>query len=338
MARDVFPNEKVGEYFNSKFINCKIKCDDKGYGKKLSKKYNVTAFPTLMFIDKNGNIVHSMAGGPGISGLIQFTKDASNPDKNIYYISQKFRNGDRSHETIEKYFSKLMKAYRKTQASNDFINYFNSLNKKEKESIFIFNLMKKVNIAPFTKPFEYVENNKDVFYNLSSKEIVDDYIASTYKACLSRLQCTDYKKYKDVLCKFKNKGYDFYNEYLAYFNVLDVVYENDNGYDVQEYIRRGTAFLDKYRDKSDGYTIHLTSLLGNLAYGKDVSLAGIEWMEKLLKKNRNPKYLSTYIYILIRNIHREKAKKVGLELREYYLKNNISTKQLDRQLEEISKN
>src|SRR6478752_6799571 len=49
MTQDVFPQEKVGTYFNSQFINCKIQCDDKGIGVEIGKKYQINAYPTLMF-------------------------------------------------------------------------------------------------------------------------------------------------------------------------------------------------------------------------------------------------------------------------------------------------
>src|SRR6186713_1730770 len=39
MSKDVFPQEKVGSFFNPQFINLKIQCDDKGVGEELGKKY-----------------------------------------------------------------------------------------------------------------------------------------------------------------------------------------------------------------------------------------------------------------------------------------------------------
>jgi thiol:disulfide interchange protein len=64
MSNEIFPQATVGTFFNSNFINCKVQCDDKGVGVELGKKYQISAYPTLMFVDKNGNVVHSTAGAP----------------------------------------------------------------------------------------------------------------------------------------------------------------------------------------------------------------------------------------------------------------------------------
>ena len=49
MAKNVFPDEKVGEFYNKHFINMKLDME-RGEGLKFRKKYPVSAFPTL-FLD-----------------------------------------------------------------------------------------------------------------------------------------------------------------------------------------------------------------------------------------------------------------------------------------------
>ncbi|MCS3870718.1 thiol:disulfide interchange protein [Chryseobacterium ginsenosidimutans] len=57
MVKNVFPQKPVGDYYNAHFVNAKIDME-KGEGVDLAKKYNVKAFPTYLFVDGNGEVVH----------------------------------------------------------------------------------------------------------------------------------------------------------------------------------------------------------------------------------------------------------------------------------------
>ena len=288
-----------------------------------------------MFLDKDGNIVHSMAGGPGVEGLIKFAEEAMDPARNLISIAKKYESGDRTQKVVEEYFTKMMEAYRKAKASEDFAKYFESLTDKERNTKFVYDLIMKVGAAPFSNIFEYIEKNKKKYYKVTSKQEVDNFIAKTYLRYLSSLQSYQYDKFNPALQKFKAKGYSYYKEYVEYLNVFDVVYAEKGKCDVEEYIKRGTEFLQKYGKKDDGYTLSLTSMLGNLSWGRDKSLSGIKWMEDLLKRNRDFRYLRTYFYILQRNFHWEESKEVALEIRDYCVKNNMSTKSIDKQINDI---
>jgi len=61
MAANTFTDEAVGEFYNDNFINLKIDME-KGEGPELSRKLKVTAYPTLFFIDKEGEIVKRVLG------------------------------------------------------------------------------------------------------------------------------------------------------------------------------------------------------------------------------------------------------------------------------------
>lgn len=61
MKARVFPNEEVGSYFNNNFINVKFDME-KGEGRILASTYNVKAYPSLLFIDYNGNVKRKAIG------------------------------------------------------------------------------------------------------------------------------------------------------------------------------------------------------------------------------------------------------------------------------------
>ena len=50
MATKVFTQDKVGEYFNARFVSIKIDME-KGEGPAMKDKFGVKAFPTFLFLD-----------------------------------------------------------------------------------------------------------------------------------------------------------------------------------------------------------------------------------------------------------------------------------------------
>lgn len=56
-----FPDEQVGSFYNANFINLEID-GETPEGKKLMEKYGLKNYPSLLFIDKNGNVLKKTVG------------------------------------------------------------------------------------------------------------------------------------------------------------------------------------------------------------------------------------------------------------------------------------
>jgi len=86
MAKNVFTNDTVADYFNKTFINYKMDME-KGEGVEFAKKYQVKCYPNLLFIDGDGNLIHRGAGGLAPRFFIELASNSLNPDK--AFTSQK---------------------------------------------------------------------------------------------------------------------------------------------------------------------------------------------------------------------------------------------------------
>ncbi|MFP3592901.1 thioredoxin family protein [Chryseobacterium sp. SIMBA_038] len=100
MAKNIFPLQTVGDYYNSHFINAKIDME-KGEGIDIAKKYGVKAFPTYLFIDGNGEEVHRTLGYVEEKDFLQFAKDAEDPSKRLGALKQKFEKGEKDPEFLK---------------------------------------------------------------------------------------------------------------------------------------------------------------------------------------------------------------------------------------------
>ncbi len=102
MAKNVFTQQAVGDYYNSNFVNAKIDME-KGEGVGLARKYNVRAYPTLLFINADGQLVHRGVGYKDAEAFIQLGKEAQDPSKQIGALQRKFENGERDPAFLKNY-------------------------------------------------------------------------------------------------------------------------------------------------------------------------------------------------------------------------------------------
>lgn len=61
MATKVFTDDSVAAYYNENFINYKYDME-RGDGPKFADKYRVTAYPTLLYINSEGKVLHRAMG------------------------------------------------------------------------------------------------------------------------------------------------------------------------------------------------------------------------------------------------------------------------------------
>jgi len=73
MKSKVFTQEEIGSYFNSNFINVKFDME-KGEGPALARKYRVTAYPTLLFLNHKGEVEKAAVGYHNPNSLVELAK------------------------------------------------------------------------------------------------------------------------------------------------------------------------------------------------------------------------------------------------------------------------
>lgn len=61
MDEDVFTDEEFATYMNDNFINFKVNAE-KGNGANLAMLYQIAAYPTLLFLDEEGNVLVQKVG------------------------------------------------------------------------------------------------------------------------------------------------------------------------------------------------------------------------------------------------------------------------------------
>lgn len=106
MAKVVFTDEKVGEFFNANFVNLKIDME-KAENAEFAGKYPVSAYPTLMFLDSTGKVIQKSVGAKDVAGLLEFaTKAQGRSDKSADY-EKAYNEGSRDPQFLYDYVKSL---------------------------------------------------------------------------------------------------------------------------------------------------------------------------------------------------------------------------------------
>src|SRR3989339_963144 len=81
MSEKIFPQELVGKFYNTNFVNIKMDME-KGEGIELAKKYEISAYPTFLILDADGNEINRIVGMGDADTFIEKTKKAMDPANN----------------------------------------------------------------------------------------------------------------------------------------------------------------------------------------------------------------------------------------------------------------
>jgi thiol-disulfide isomerase/thioredoxin len=109
LAATVFTDSMVGEYFNNNFVNVKFDME-KDEGVSIATRYQVTAYPTLIWLDGNGSIKNKVIGGLDAVGLINGARTATPPiPEAMIDMDRKYAAGARDEAFLEEYL-KLFKS------------------------------------------------------------------------------------------------------------------------------------------------------------------------------------------------------------------------------------
>lgn len=144
MAREVFPQKKVGDYLNSRFV-C-IQLDAEKGGKELAQLFGVNAYPTFVVIDIAGKVLMKKVGGNTADKFIAAIEREIDPEKSPERLAERYAAGERSPQLIKNYVEwKLDEEGHSDAVQKEvkqiIVNYFEGLSDVEKlspENLFVY--------------------------------------------------------------------------------------------------------------------------------------------------------------------------------------------------------
>lgn len=235
MAATTFKEQSVGDFFNAEFINLKIDME-KGQGLEFRQKYPVSAYPTLMFINGKGKLVHKATGAKQADAIIQLAKLAMRKDDRSEDYAKKYEAGDRDYDLVLNYVKALNKVGKQSLAiSNEYLRSKPNISKQQMAE-FLFEAATDAD----SRVFDMMLDHRSTLESIKGKEVV---IAHIEKACCKTVdKAIDYES-EDLLKRAKEK---MKKNAKSSYKAFDI--KSDMDY------FEGVGSVDKYLEKADTYT------------------------------------------------------------------------------------
>jgi len=159
LVREIFPQKEVGDFYNSHFINLSFDME-KGEGIKIRTKYAVNAYPTLLFLNAQGETVHVGIGALDANAFIEIGKTALDDTRNTLSIIKKMKAGDKSIQTLALYLKNNPYAPNADRLINE---YFKTATDDEKLSKEAWELFKNYINDIDNDQFQYILKHRSAY-------------------------------------------------------------------------------------------------------------------------------------------------------------------------------
>lgn len=174
MAKTVFTNDTVADYYNSTFVNLKLDME-KGEGIEFAKKYNVSCYPNLLYIDGNGNLVNRTAGALPAAAFIETGKNSLIPERTFVSKKSNFdKNGVNESNILE--YVELMSGSC-LDPSEKVAEYLKSVKDEDLQNNTNWTLMKDHIYDHQSREMKYFISNISAFETKYGKPAVDQKVA-----------------------------------------------------------------------------------------------------------------------------------------------------------------
>ena len=320
MRDSVLSDSSIGKFYNENFV-C-IKLDLEKEGLELNKILRARNFPTLVYYNQNGEMLHRSAGKKSKSDFIQLGKDALDSTKQMRTISLKYRDGKLNPQETLDYFRLVERAGMDNQPLVN--NYLTGISD---EQLFIqpswrilYELLKDID-QPCVKR---VLDNRDKYAKKYTADSIDNKILTLYNNVLmSKVQLMDTNSYNSIISKLKTSEVPLASKIVAYAEISKMKQKAQ----WLDYKIAATKFVDEYCN--DDYR-RLNEIANNFYEripDKELLLKAEKWSERAVSLMDNFKNNLTLGTLYFKNGKNDMAKKVLEHAIEIGNKSNIDTKQ-----------
>lgn len=198
MAKNVFTNDTVADFYNANFVNAKFDME-KGEGIELAKHYGVQAYPTFLFVNGDGQLIHRICGSEMPQDFIKSGKTAMTPALTLSHLEKQFNAAPGNAEAAAAYFAGLAAGCASVEIPVN--TYFSKVKAEEFSSRFNWNILYK-HVSNSTSPgFVYLVKHQDEFIKKYGADSVSKKIESVYDRSFSIVARSKDKAALDALEK-----------------------------------------------------------------------------------------------------------------------------------------
>ena len=168
MSKSTFTDSEVATLFNQTFVNLKMDME-KGEGPELLQRYGIVAYPTLLFLNGDGAVVHKALGFHDAGQFLTLGRTALAGEQTVGTWAARYEKGEREAAFLKQYAQILAEAFdnQRFKIADEYLA--TQSNWKTPENLgFIYQFTEGVN----SKLFDFlVKNQKDFELKFTHDEI-----------------------------------------------------------------------------------------------------------------------------------------------------------------------
>ncbi len=330
MAKDIFTNDSVADFYNSNFINVAIDME-KGEGVDIAKKYHVKNYPTMLYLDAAGNQLHRTCGSTPAGNFIANAKNALNPETQLKTYATNFKDGKVNAATAFTYFSMLENACMPyTKKVN---TYFESLDTNNFTTRENWNIIYHYVDDYYSKAFDALETHKPAFVKISSADSVEGKINQIYASGLSAaLEKKDLDVYESLKAKIRSSNVKDAEKIIIKADIKAAQKMED----WPMYGSLSCEYLNKYPSKDANELNSYAWKFYQKVDDKKMLANAEQWAKKATELENNYANNDTYAAVLYKSGKKAEAKKAAQKAIELAKKNEEDFSETEALLEKIN--
>jgi len=306
MAANIFTENEIADFYNENFVCVKFDME-KGEGIEIAKEFKIRAYPTLLFVDANRELVMKQIGAPrDPEPYINLGENARSEDYNLIALAENVDENRNDASYMAKYFKVMAAADMVDQEQVD--QYFSQIPKDEWLSAENVEIMSSIEHDIESQIFQDLVARSDAYVAVDStlKDVIGYSIVS---ALLNEAYSRKETAEEDYLALLnKVKSWEFPGKGLALFMVESRVAQRQGSEDYIEYC------LEKVKPNVWDNASELNSVAWYFFKNTDEPehlKAAESWAERAVALEPSHHILDTYANLLFKNGKKQKALEVG---------------------------
>lgn len=232
LSAEIFPLKIVGDLFNENFINYKVDME-KGEGIALQKKFHVGAFPTLLWINAEGEVIHRALGFMDANALLAEAEKALNGGSSLTELEARYQKDPNNVEYVKAFLQSLVKTA-DVRAREVTEKYLLLIPKEQYLDADVFELMTKNQPDPFSTAGQYFFEHRSAFEAKFKKTRTDVFAINIYdryaRSLLNQVKDgkeLDEKSFQKLIALMENQQFEKRHFLADDLKVSALAYQKD---------------------------------------------------------------------------------------------------------------
>jgi thiol-disulfide isomerase/thioredoxin len=297
LNKNTFSDAAVGSFYNQNFIAAKINMEA-GEGPALAERYQVRAYPTLLFVDSKGNVVHRGLGYMGPEDFIKLGETALNPETQVGAMISKYNAGNREPKFVAGLLETLESAG-DDRASEIGASFLESQTNFDNPAL--VTLLQRYVSDPTSKAFAYLATNQDKVFPDMALEDINDNIIGVYNRYLADKDLEMPAIENLIQQTFPN----FKGDFLAKFKVMHYAAKGD----LDGFLTGAIDWLNRYPSEDADFLNQMAWTFHENTEDATYLNSALQWALKSIKLKAGYNNLDTVAHLYADLGKKKEAKK-----------------------------